>query len=143
MKIEFAVGASGFHQAHELKKAMHHYVNAVHHGHHSEILDVFEQAADEYMERPEFEALRENAVFEDRIEERRISPLRVWLDALMGPSAREQEMARQRIDALNRVQRAEASCFDTLAESSRMEAELEAARQRILELESALDEAAR
>lgn len=139
MKIEFSPGAAGFHEAHELKKCIHRYALAEHAGQRGNILQAFEQAADEQMERPEFASLMDNAVIEDRDEERRISPLRVWWDNLMGPSSREQELALQRMEALDRAQRAEAATFDAMSETARLSHEVDALRERIRRLEAADD----
>lgn len=131
MKIEFSAGASGFHEAHELKKAVRHLVNTVHHGESSDILAAFEAAADEHMERPEFADLRDQACFDDRVEASQQSALRTWWESIMGPSLREQELARQRMEALNRATHAEAVSFDAVAEAARLEKELAALQQQL------------
>lgn len=140
MKIQFSTGAAGFHEAHELKKSVHYHALKEHGGHRSEILERFEQAADEQMERPEFASLLEETVIEDQVEAERVSPLRVWWDSLMGPGGREQELALQRMDALNRAQRAEAATFDAMSEAAQLRIEVEQLRARIRELEQGSDE---
>jgi truncated hemoglobin YjbI len=135
MKIEFSKGAAGFDEAHEIKKAIHHYSVTVHAGHRSEILETLEQAADEQMQKPEYETLLADAVFDDRIEAQRISRLRLWWESVMGPSDRELEMGRQRMEALDRVQRAEAATFDAVAEMAEQAREIEILKARISELE--------
>lgn len=133
MKIIFSDGDVGFHEAHELKKAIAYYANFVHDAHRGEILDRLEQLACEQMERPEYEPLRQDALLDDRLEEHRVSPLRSWLDAMLGPSAREQELAHQRIVALDRAQHAEAATFDAVAELARLESQLKELQKQLEE----------
>ncbi len=60
-----------------------------------------------------------------------------------GPSRREQQLSRQRIEALERAERAERSSFESLAEMARVARERDDALKRVRELERTSDDPAR
>ncbi len=60
-----------------------------------------------------------------------------------GPSCREQQLSRQRIEALERAKRAERSSFESLAEMARVPRERDDALKRVRELERTSDDPAR
>lgn len=84
------------------------------------------------------------AVDEARLAELRRSPgarsswprLFAKWQGFFGPSAREQELGRQRIDALERADRAEASLFEAVAEASQAVRERDALREELNRLQT-------
>lgn len=137
MKIEFAPGAAGFHEAAELRAMVRVYADTQHWGHMGELMEAIDCQAAEHMDRPELEELRE-AERETPEGAAGSGRLRAVWDTLMGPGAREQELARQRLEALERAQRAEAASFDALAEAAQARQERDEALERIRQLEEAL-----
>jgi hypothetical protein len=135
MKIEFAAGEAGVHEAREIKSLVHYVVaNTVSGSHDRQLLQYLDQVASEWLERPEAapRTPTEEEV-EDRPWPRR---LRDWWREYFGPSRREVELAQQRVEALARAERAERSAFDALAEMARVGAERDQALKRLRELES-------
>lgn len=137
MKIIFEPGEKGFHEAYELKKMVHFYANAHHEGERSPTLEGVEMTADERLDRPEFEQLLEAAEARELEQKAQTEGrLRSWWHDLMGPSTGEQEMAAQRLEALDRAQRAESACFEALADAEEIRRECEQLHTRIRKLEN-------
>lgn len=138
MKIEFAPGEAGLHEAREIKSMVHYIVdNTVTGSHDRQLLELLERAASEFLERPEFAGSGEEEVLEDRPWPRR---LRDWWYEYFGPSRREVELARQRAEALENEERAEHSAFEAMAEMARVSAERDEALARLKALEQRLAE---
>jgi len=142
MKIEFDSGTAGYHEARELKRMVEHWVDSGDEAAHvSGLVDFLTGLAEAQLQKPEFAELRETEA-DDGGEDagHRHGGLRSALNGLLGPSRREMMLSQQRIDALDRAQRAEAVSFDALAETAKVGRERDQALQRIKALEAELAE---
>lgn len=142
MKIEFDSGTAGYQEARELKQMVEHWVDSGGEAAHvSGLVDFLTGVADAHMQKPEFDALREaGAAGGAEDSEHQHGGLRSALHGLLGPSRREMMLSQQRVDALDRAQRAEAVSFDALAETARVGRERDQALERIEALEAELAE---
>lgn len=142
MKIEFDTGRAGYQEAKELKRMVEHWRDSGDEAAHvSGLVDYLTGLADAHMGKPEFAELRAaEAGSGDEPEAHSHGGLRSALHGLLGPSRREMMLSQQRIDALDRAQRAEAVSFDALAETARIGRERDQALLRIKELEAEVAE---
>jgi hypothetical protein len=140
MHIEFSAGETGFFEARELR-AMVRYIerNTVTGSFDPPLLAQLMTAAEQHMARPEFaERLAANAT-EQPDERPLLRRLRGLWREITGPSVREEELGRQRIDALDRADHAERATFAALAEAARNAEERDATMGRVRELEQQLE----
>lgn len=117
MKITFADGQVGFHEARALHNIARYAAETdPFDSHEIQLLDALQSASEAHMSRPEFEALY--AVERDWsvVAHPHYSLGRLWC-GLFGPSRRERLLSEQRIAAL---ERAEHSSFESLAETARV-----------------------
>ena len=138
MKITFADGQVGFHEARALRNIARYAAETdPFDSHEIQLLDALQSASEAHMFRPEFEALY--ALERDRsvVAHRRYSLGGLWR-GLFGPSRRERLLSEQRIAALERAERAEHSSFESLAETARVARERDEAVDRIKALEAEL-----
>ncbi len=147
MKIKFDPGAEGFHEAEVLRAMVRHYLRTTEPGgRRAEFLHSLEELAQEHMESPEFDGLRAHLGEQGDwtlppVEPSLGSRLRGLFSALTGPSRREMELSRQRIEALDRAQRAEIASFEALAETAQVARERDALREELKALKASLEDA--
>jgi chromosome segregation ATPase len=139
MKCEFSTGDAGYREARELLSMVKFIAdNTVTGSHDIQLLDQLTAIATRHIERPEFAALRSAA--DERPDDRpfgaRLS--QTWRN-LVGPSRSEMELARQRIEALERAERAERSSFEALAETARVGRERDELVAEVERLQAALE----
>ena len=137
MKIKFDPGAAGFHEAEVLRAMVRHYLRTTEPGgRQAEFLHSLEELAREELESPEFDELRAMRSGEEdwslpAVETSVGSHLRGLFSALTGPSRREMELSRQRIEAMDRAQRAEIASFEALAETAQVARERDELKARL------------
>ncbi|RME33007.1 MAG: hypothetical protein D6786_08885 [Gammaproteobacteria bacterium] len=137
MKIRFDDGPDGFFEARELKRMV---LALRRHGGEAysmqrEFLDALEALADGQMGRPEFSELLERMGLPEVPEPEPPQTLLDRLRALLGPTARDLELSRQRREAIDRAERAERSAFEALAELAETGRQRDALKARLKELE--------
>lgn len=140
MKVQFEHGVAGFDEAMEVLALVRVVRENTRPGSHDEaLLGALEDGAREWVGREEFAALRGASPLpaDDRPASRR---LRSLLREFIGPSRRELTLAAQRSAALERVQSAERSAFEALAETARVGRERDEALVQVLRLEQRLAE---
>lgn len=142
MKIEFDPGMAGYQEAKELKQMVEHWLDSGDEAAHvSGLVDFLTGLAEAHMQKPEFAELRAaEADSEDQGEAHHHGGLRSALNGLLGPSRREMMLSQQRIDALERAQRAEAASFESLAETAKVGRERDQTLERVRELEAEVAE---
>lgn len=139
MKIEFERGEVGYHEARNLRALARCLLRDLDQSKHDIALIAYvERAADEYMARPQFRQLREQEREEE--ESSFASKVRSIWGTWMGPSGRELELCKQRIEALGRAMRAEHASFEALVETVELGRERDEARARVKALEDKIDE---
>ena len=135
MNIDFADGDLGFLEARALlafaREAM---LDDIDDDVQAAVLDALKTAGEVHLARPEFATLRADFAV-DASARGAAAEEDAWWARLFGPSRREQQLAAQRSDALERASRAELSSFEALAETTRVARERDAAHARIAELE--------
>jgi len=137
MKIKFDPGAAGFHEAEVLRTVVRHFLRTTEPGgRRTEFLHSLEGLAEEQMAAPEFADLRARRSADEDwtlapVEASLGSRIRSLFSALTGPSRREMDLSRQRIEAIDRAQRAEIASFEALAETSQVARERDELRRQL------------
>ena len=141
MQIDFAPGAAGFREARHLRRIVGYYRESLHaSGDIALLMGTLERRVDEHIEKSEFRVLRESLP-DDRDLARDNKP-GLWkrlLGIFLRPSPREIELSNQRMEAIDRAERAESVSFDAMAEMSSIHDERDALFARVSELERAID----
>ena len=143
MKINFEKNINGFQEARKLKIILEHYA-------HSDISDkstvlLVESMItelNEFISDPEFASFSQGDEIDESLLE--TTPQRnKWLDriisiwrTLFGPSQRELLLSKQRLELLERAERAESMAFDALTETAEVGRQRDAALRKLKELES-------
>ncbi len=141
MQVDFAPGAAGFREARHMKRIVGYYRESLHaSGDIALLMGTLENRVDEHMEKNEFRVLRESLP-DDRDLARDNKP-GLWkrlLGFFLRPSPREIALSNQRMEAIDRAERAESVSFDAMAEMSRIHDERDALFARVSELEKAIE----
>lgn len=138
MKIDFAVGEAGFHEAHSLYRILRH-VRDLRIA-DSDLLPVIDTLCDRceaHLAAAEFAGLVATLETTGPAELSSGGQGGIWRN-LFGPSRREMKLSAQRIAALKRAERAERSSFEALGETARVARERDDGVARIRELEAEL-----
>ncbi len=142
MNIDFAAGAAGFREARHLKRIVGYYRASVYaSGDIERLLDSLEQTVDAYVDKNEFRSLRESLP-DDRDLARPTSGFgffRRLLGMMLKPSPREVELSNQRMEAIDRAERAESVSFDAMAEMSQAQGERDDLLAKVGELEQTME----
>ncbi len=146
MKIKFDSGAAGFYEALVLQEIVHHYLNEKRPtGEQEKFLESLLKLVDDHAASPEFDELREKHPPMERVpkveEEYPAGQniLSFWR-SMFGPGHNEMELSRQRIEAMDRAQRAEVASFDALAETVKVARQRDEAKKQIKELKARIAE---
>ncbi len=140
MNIEFAPGAAGFREARHLRRIVGYYRESLHaSGDIAQLMGTLENVADKHMENSEFRVLRESLP-DDRDLARDVRPgfLKRLLGTFLRPSPLEMRLSNQRMEAIDRAERAESVSFDAMAEMNRVLGERDDLQTKVAELEQAV-----
>ncbi len=140
MKIKFDSGAEGFYEARELQQMASYFLSHIAGGdERDKFLRSLVGVAEEHMAASEFDVLRKNAVKDGAyqpVTEVNGFSLRNMFSGLLGPTQREMELSRQRIQAQDRAQRAEISSFEALAEMAEIGRQRDQLKLKVKDLEN-------
>ncbi len=146
MKIKFDTGAAGFYEALVLQDIVHHYLNNQRPtGEQEAFLESLLKLADEHAASQEFDELRQQHSPMERVpkvEEAYPATQNIFSfwRSMFGPGHNEMELSRQRIEAMDRAQRAEIASFDALAETVKVARERDEAKKQVKELKARIEE---
>ncbi len=140
MNIEFAPGAAGFREARHLRRIVGYYRESLHaSGDIAELMGTLENLADRHVEKSEFRVLRESLP-DDRDLARDFRPrfMKRVLGTFLRPSPREMQLSSQRMEAIDRAERAESVSFDAMAEMNKVLGERDTLQTKVAELKQAI-----
>ena len=141
MNIDFSPGAAGFREARQVKRIVSYYRTSLHaSGDIKRLLDNLDRTVDEHTERNEFRSLRESLP-DDRDLTRPIGVsgfVKRLLGKVLKPSPREVELSNQRMEAIDRAERAESVSFDAMAEMTQIQGERDDLIGKLAELEETM-----
>ncbi len=141
MNIEFAPGAAGFREARHLRRIVGYYRESLHaSGDIAQLMGILENVADKHLEQDEFRVLRESLP-DDRDLARgfRSGFMNRVLSTFLRPSPREMQLSSQRMEAIDRAERAEGVSFDTMAEMNRLQEERDDLQTKVSALKQAIE----
>ena len=140
MKIDFASGAAGFREARHLRRIVGYYRESLHaSGDIAQLMGFLENVANEQMEKSEFRSLRESLPDDrDLARDCRPSFWKRLLGTFLRPSPREMQLSSQRMEAIDRAERAEGVSFDAMAEMNRLLRERDNLQNEVTKLKQAV-----
>jgi len=141
MNIEFAPGAAGFREARHLRRIVGYYRESLHaSGDIAQLMGILENVADKHLEQDEFRVLRESLPDDgDLARDFRSGFMNRVLRTFLRPSPREMQLSSQRMEAIDRAERAEGVSFDAMAEMNRLLGERDDLQTKVAELKQAIE----
>ena len=141
MHIEFAPGAAGFREARHLRRILSYYRESLHaSGDIARLMGTLENRVNGHMEQADFRVLRESLPDDsDLAQDSRPTLWKRILGIVFRPSPREIQLSNQRMEAIDRAERAEGVSFDAMAEMSKIHAERDQLFAKVSELEKAVE----
>ena len=141
MNIEFAPGAAGFREARHLRRILGYYRESLHaSGDIAQLMGTLENVADKHMEKGEFRVLRESLPDDgDLARDSRPGFMKRVLGTFLRPSPREMQLSSQRMEAIDRAERAESVSFDAMSEMNRILGERDDLQTKVAELKQAIE----
>ena len=141
MNIDFSPGAAGFREARHVRRIVSYYRTSLHaSGDMKQLLDDLDRTIEEHTEKSEFRSLRESLP-DDRDLTRPIGVsefVKRLLGKVLKPSPREVELSNQRMEAIDRAERAESVSFDAMAEITQIQGERDNLLGKVAELEETM-----
>ncbi len=141
MNIEFAPGAAGFREARHLSRIVGYYRESLHaSGDIAQLMGTLENVAEKQLEKSEFRVLRESLPDDGELaRDFRPGFMKRVLGTFLRPSPREMQLSSQRMEAIDRAERAESVSFDAMAEMNRILGERDDLQTKVAELKQAIE----